>query len=174
MRRVSPRLICLAGIGLAAAAFLLVPQAAAAAATAHSGTNAPAAIKAADRLPGSLAASPSAAAASCSNGVCTANVSPRLALSGCSREEGFNGVVQWDSASVGAWGQVWDVCGTTASVWLHWYSPNVHNSKMGQASAFTTNGVYFPQYGGIASPGHISVTVCAFWNGWECGTPFNV
>jgi hypothetical protein len=46
--------------------------------------------------------------------------------------------------------------------------------RIAAAPAFTTTGVNFPPYGGMLNPGHISITVCAWWNGWECGTPVNV
>lgn len=110
---------------------------------------------------------------SCSN-TCTKAVYPRITLAGCTGKDGFNGYIPWNNQWVSAWREVWYVSGTTASAWLHWYSPNVHNSNIGQAPAFTTTGVNFPRYGGMLSPGHISITVCAWWNVWECGTPVNV
>ena len=103
---------------------------------------------------------------------------PRLALPGCRSEDGFNGNVAWYSSFtlaspwIEAWGEVWDECGTTAHVYLSWYSPTYHNVAIGAASAYTTNGVNYPKDYLIGNPGTIRVTVCANWQGeWRCGQP---
>lgn len=102
---------------------------------------------------------------------------PRLALPGCrAGEDGFNGHVEWYSSFtlaspwIEAWGEVWDECGTTAQVYLSWYSPTYHNPEIGSASRYTTNGVNYPKDYLFGNPGTIRVTVCAWWQGdWRCG-----
>jgi hypothetical protein len=103
---------------------------------------------------------------------------PRLALPGCRSEDGFNGHVEWYSSFtlaspwIEAWGEVWDECGTTAHVYLSWYSPTYHNPDIGSAGRYTTNGVNYPKDYLIGNPGTIRVTVCAWWQGnWRCGQP---
>jgi hypothetical protein len=171
MRRASSRLGFLAGSALAAITFVLVP-ATAYAGTTHSGTDQTAAIRVMNTRSGPATAGRSVRP-NC-GGTCTQAVSPRLSLAGCSAKDGFNGNIQWTSYSVQAWGEVWDSCGTTATVWLSWSCPTGHNSEIGEAAAFTTSGVNFPAYGCFTNPGNISITVCANWNGWECGTPVKV
>jgi hypothetical protein len=105
-------------------------------------------------------------------------VSPKLSLPGCSRQDGFNGNISWnngDGTSVRAWGEVWDVCGTTATVWLSWTDPGGHNVNIGHAPPDKTNGVNYSNSGGILSTGNVSIAVCAWWQGiWRCGTPVHV
>lgn len=169
MRRMNPWLRFLAGLNLAVFAFVLAPQAAASAGTEHGGARTAAAVHFMHGRPGPATAGTRVSTNDCNN-TCTVAVSPRLSLSGCSRQDGFNGDVQWNTEWIAAWGEVWDVCGTTATAWLKWYSPNVHNSEVGQAPPYTTQGFNFPEYGGMTSPGNISVTVCATWHGsWTCG-----
>jgi hypothetical protein len=171
------RLSLLWSIGFLAVAFLLVPQVASAS-TAHSGTYMPVHVKVVlGQQPGSVGTSRSHQPNIPSYQVA---VSPRLSLPGCSRQDGFNGNVYWDTYPLGTpvidvWGEVWDVCGADAQLYLSWYSPTYHNPDIGSSGYNHTNGVkYGPDYL-VANPAHITVTVCASWaTVWRCGTPWHV
>lgn len=168
VRRATARRVFLSGAGFLAVALLLAPQAAMAS-TEHEPARAD--LNVPDRQSGPVRASqPTLPAASGKKAVY-----PRLSLPGCSGQDGYNGWIQWNNPyGVQTWGEVWDVCGTTASTWLSWSDPTGHNSNVGQASPYTTNGVNF-SYTGMLQAGNISVTVCAWWQGkWRCGTPVHV
>lgn len=117
------------------------------------------------------------------NGVYTKPVYPRLSLYRCSRQDGYNGNVQWvtipNGESIKTWGELWDVCGTTVYLYLTWYDPGYENYPAGRASSFSTSGVNY-SHGTLANAGHISVTLCAWWYNrysdlvWTCGTPYSV
>ena len=104
-------------------------------------------------------------------------VAPRLSLAGCSRQDGFNGNIQWEGYGqtnpyIKVWGEIWDVCGTRAYLYLSWDSPLGYNVEAGNCYANGTCGVnyYVGQEYLAANPGYIHVTVCANWKGgWHCG-----
>ena len=153
MKTVKSRLALLSAIGLLAVAFLLAPQTAFASPT-HS----------------QLSQRPSS--------VTTKPVHPRLSLSGCSGQDGYNGNVQWGTfpnpSVIKTWGQVWDVCGTTVHVYLSWYDPGYQNKDAGQAGDYTTNGVNY-SHPTFANAGYIAVSLCAWWfDQWTCGSPSHV
>jgi hypothetical protein len=105
----------------------------------------------------------------------TVAVSPRLELPGCDRDDGYNGNVQWGSLPnpqfVKTWGELWDVCGTTAYLYMSWYSPGYNNPQVASAPDYTTVGVNSSYSTTPFNPGYISVTVCAWWfDQWKCGT----
>jgi len=180
MKVINSRLGLLAGIGFLAVASVLAPQAARASAT-HTRADAPVYAEGLSQQPGSAGASrlggpivPLDQQA----------VSPRLSLPGCSRQDGFNGNVHWDNQTlftlpdIYAWGQVWDVCGTNAQVFMSWYSPTYHDPNIGSSGYYHTSGVLWPSSNPdylASNAGHIKVTVCAWWqNQWRCGTPWSV
>jgi hypothetical protein len=176
MRSLNSRLALLAGMGLLAGAFLLVPQVASASAS-HSKPYASARVKSLGQQPGSVGAR--RLPQELSSGDPTKSVAPRLSLPGCSRQDGYNGNVQWVNdgvySTITTWGQVWDVCGTTAYVYLSWNSPTHHNTQVGHAPPFTTQGVNSPVFSIYANPSNIAVTVCANWQGqWRCGASSHV
>jgi hypothetical protein len=175
------RLSLLFSIGLLAVAFLLVPQAASAN-TAHSRTHVPVHVTyVAVHVKGVLGQQPGSVGTSRPNiRSSQVAVSPRLSFPGCSRQDGFNGNVYWDgypfaNPVIYVWGEVWDVCGANAQVYVSWYSPTYHNPDIGSSGYNHTSGVkYGPDYL-VANPGHITVTVCASWaTQWRCGTPWKV
>jgi hypothetical protein len=156
MKTVHSRLVLLSAIGLLAVAFLLGPQAAFASTTQSRMSQRPSSI----------------------DSVTTKPVYPRLSLKTCSRQDGFNGNVQWGTfpnpSVINIWGQVWDVCRTTVHVYLSWYDPGYQNYDVGQAAPRKTNGVNF-SHSTFANAGYISVTLCAMWfNQWTCGAPYHV
>lgn len=107
-------------------------------------------------------------------------VSPRLTLPNCSSQDGFNGNVHYDNQGLGspdiyAWGQVWDLCGTNAEVFLSWNSPTHHDPEIGSSGFDRTSGVNYPRDNLTLNPSNIFITVCAWWVGnWTCGTPWKV
>jgi hypothetical protein len=119
------------------------------------------------------------AAAPAQGTVSTVAVSPRLSVPGCSRQDGYNGNVQWTThplnTYVSTWGELWDVCGVTAYLYMSWTDgASSSNVQVGTASADTTTGQN-QTYDTFFNPGNISVTVCANTsNGWTCGTPYKV
>jgi hypothetical protein len=111
------------------------------------------------------------------DGITQVSVYPRLSLEGCSRQDGYNGNVAWATfpqSFVETWGELWDVCGTTAYLYMSWYDPDYENAPIGTAPAYSTTGqdAYYSTFPYEA--GYIQVTVCANWpaTGWTCGTPY--
>ena len=158
MTTVHSRLILLSAIGFLAAAFLLGPQVAFASTTQSRVSQHP-------------------------YSVTTKPVYPRLSLYRCSRQDGYNGNVQWGTfpnpSTIKTWGQVWDVCGTTVYVYLSWYDPGYQNYPAGQAPSGESRGVNY-SHSTFANAGYISVTLCAWWYDsrlnlvWTCGAPYKV
>lgn len=110
--------------------------------------------------------------------VTTKAVYPRLSIPGCSRQDGYNGNVQWGSVPnptfVATWGQLWDVCGVRAYLYMSWYAATYNNVQVATTPPLITTGVN-RSYSTSLNPGYISVTVCANTiNGWTCGSPYGV
>jgi hypothetical protein len=62
--------------------------------------------------------------------------------------------------------------GAKLSVWLAWDSPLHHKSDVGGTKTLlggTPRVKLEKSYTTFASPGHISVTVCSNYHGWQCG-----
>ena len=113
------------------------------------------------------------------DGVYSVAVYPRLSVPGCSRQDGYNGNVEWatfpNPQFVKTWGQLWDVCGVTAHLYLTWYDPDYENAPVATTPPFITTQVnqYYNTFG--TDPGYITVTVCAnLISGWTCGSPYPV
>lgn len=156
MKTVKSRLALLSAIGLLSVVFLLAPH------TASAST-----------IQSQVGQRPSGP-----NGVYTQYVYPRLSLSGCNREDGYNGNVEWvtppNGEHIQTWGEVWDVCGTTVQLYLSWYDPGYQNYEAGSAQPYTTNGVNYT-HSTVLNAGHIGVTLCAWWfDQWKCGATYYV
>lgn len=111
------------------------------------------------------------------DGVYSVPVYPRLSVPGCSRQDGYNGNVEWGTFPnpqfVKTWGELWDVCGVTAHLYMSWYDPDYENAPVATTPPLITTGVNQSYSTAPYNPGYISVTVCANTiNGWTCGSPY--
>lgn len=85
---------------------------------------------------------------------------------------GFNGHVQWGNTAVSVWGQLWDTCGATSSLWVSYGDlGSPVNDDVKDVNNGTT-GVNWSQ--AALFPGNIGVDVCNTHGGWHCGTTVHV
>jgi hypothetical protein len=170
MRITNSRLGLVSVLGLAVAAILAAPQAAGAA-TAHSRAQPASHVQAVGRHPRLLASTDTQA------------VHPRISLPGCSGQDGYNGNVEWGMSSgspayfVKSWGEVWDLCGTQANLYLSYYVDGAHfNPDIASSGYDDTVGVNWSSGAAYnADPYSIYATVCAWWEStWRCGSPYYV
>lgn len=101
---------------------------------------------------------------------------PRLSLSGCAYEDGYNGNVEWVTAPNGehiqTWGEMWELCGTEVFLYLSWYDPGYQNKLAATIQPHVRNQGVNYSHPTFANAGHIGVTLCAEWfNQWKCGAP---
>jgi hypothetical protein len=93
-------------------------------------------------------------------------ISPRTACGG------FNGHVQWGNSGISVWGELWDTCGATSSLWV---SYNDLDSAFNEDIQDVKNGTTGLNWHQIALfPGQIGIAVCNTHGGWHCGATTHV